>query len=178
MTTSKNFTKQQKLGFSEEQILASAQGPLDRNPLTIRCLNSTAHKHGDRKPSAYYYQDTGFYGCHGCSLHGFADDRDNKGALRPYLPLGIGKTSSPLGVVAIYSYSKTQRVVRYHPKSFRPQYHNGQKWVFGIGDGPWRPYHFHLINDQTQHIYIVEGEKDGNRLHQILPPYEVAITSR
>ena len=36
----------------------------------IRCINQTAHPHGDRHPSAAINLTFGRYTCHACDLHG------------------------------------------------------------------------------------------------------------
>lgn len=61
-------------GYSEQEIRARAVST-SSEPWKVRCLNTAAHKHEDKNPSAFYYSGSGWYGCNVCDLSGFATDR-------------------------------------------------------------------------------------------------------
>ena len=69
-----DYTKTNDCGFTEAEIRSRAVSTREK-PWKVRCLNRSAHNNDDKHPSAYYYQDTGWYGCHVCDTKGFATDR-------------------------------------------------------------------------------------------------------
>ena len=180
-------------GFTEAAIRSRATSTRT-NPWKVRCLNESGHEHGDRTPSAYYYADTGWYGCHACDASGFATDRlkttrkksmrqGNEPARQGYL------IPSDAELVATYDYKQfdgnhVHRVQRWEwyvnderKKSFRPQHRLADGgWVNGAGKEPWQPYNAHLVAE-AKHIFIAEGEKCADALNASLPQGSVALTS-
>lgn len=152
-----------KVGFTEAQILERAEGRLERGGfVAVRCLNETAHQHGDRHASAYYNTNIGWYGCRVCDLRGFASDRDRDDyAARhkryAYSNASIAhRTDSPQGKKYWQEISSRER----------------------DGEKP-KPYGFEQIDSLTRRVYVVEGEKCVDALQPHLnPKLEAVVTSK
>lgn len=156
MATYSNFKSNHKCGFTESEILdrkADRQGN-DPNKIQVHCPGSD-HANGDRNPSATYFTTTGYLYCHSCGLQGFANDRDTNGGHWDY---GNGYTKS--------RFQKGDR------KSFKTTKPKGQPKP--------PPYGINLLNQDTESIYIVEGEKCTDTLNDSLDRAghkAIAITS-
>ena len=126
-----------KVGYTEAEIRARAVST-DSHVWRIHCLNATAHQHADRNPSAYYFTESGYYGCHVCGLNGYANDRNRADWTQPQKR----------------TYSNGVKVIR-EPKA------NGEKKIWQENTTarsyPF-PYSYELIHDDLNTIYIVEGE--------------------
>ena len=118
----------------------------------------------------------------------------NKSKSKP----GGGKSSDTLGkIVATYDYRAADgallfQVVRYDPKNFRqrkpkpgitdPRQNVGGDWAWSVKDEEKVPYRLPEIiaappsvpSDPTTFVYIVEGEKDVDRLSS--PPFNLIAT--
>ena len=152
-----------KVEYTEAQILSRSAGREDQGGfVAIRCLNDTAHSHGDRRASAYYNTNTGWYGCHVCDMRGFAQDRDRDDYhRRPKLY----RYSN--GSVAHRADSKASKK---HWQQISDRERQGEK--------P-KPYGFEQILPATSRIYIVEGEKCVDQLQPYLDPNrEAVVTSK
>ena len=124
-----------KVGYTEDQIRNRAASTAG-NCWTVRCLNGAAHKHDDKNPSAFYFPESGYYGCRVCNLKGFADDRDR--------PDWKGKETR--------TYSNGSVVHR--------DWDGSDKRIWQSNAQPTElPFHVETIHDGTKTIYIAEGEK-------------------
>ena len=152
-----------KVEYTEAQILSRSVGTEDRGGfVAIQCLNETAHSHGDRRASAYYNTNTGWYGCHVCDLRGFAQDRDRDDYHRR--PKRYDYSN---GSVAHRADSKNSKK---HWQQISERERQGEK--------P-KPYGFEQILPSTSRIYIVEGEKCVDKLQPYLDPkLEAVVTSK
>ena len=76
------------------------------------------------------------------------------------------RTGRPLGrIVATYPYGAGRRVVRYEPKTFRPQHLAEGCWRTGRGPDPWPLYRQgELPDDRSVAVHVTEGEKDADAL--------------
>jgi len=127
------------------------------------------HANGDARPSlsvAYNGTDVGLY-CHvGCS---FKDIMDAIG-LKP-----MDATDKERREVRRYPYLSTEgeilfAKVRYEPKDFRIEHPDGNGWEKSIGDAPKVLYHLPEVKAAIasgEMIYVVEGEKDADRLAEL-----------
>lgn len=79
--------------------------------------------------------------------------------------------------VAVYDYRTTDdtlayQVVRYEPKTFRQRRPNlaGDGWIWDLDQIPRIPYRhpqLEIACEDGQTVWIVEGEKDADRLHEL-----------
>tara|TARA_Y100000310_G_scaffold90553_1_gene87873 strand:- start:24 stop:2033 length:2010 start_codon:yes stop_codon:yes gene_type:complete len=73
-------------------------------------------------------------------------------------------------IVATYDYKDEDghilfQVVRYEPKTFKQRHKNGSgQWTWNMEDIRRVPYHLPEILEHTGTIYLVEGEKDADKL--------------
>lgn len=134
--TDTNFKRQNqyKCGFTEQEILARKAKIQSSNDsaILIHCPNGQAHKDDDHNPSAYYFQSSGWLGCHACDLKGFANDRDS----------------------ATYVYSNGDKKHRKRTDNSKDQYRTES-----FSEEKPLPYGAERIGRQTNLLYIVEGEK-------------------
>lgn len=145
----------------------------------------------DVHPSARWNPDKAVWRCDACEAGGGAFDLaglldvdvdrarpvDYHGRLSARLsvtPSSATATTSPAReerlrmpsrVVAVYAYGDELRVLRYEPKSFRPQHLVDGTWVVGRGPDPWPLYRQeHIPNDHDFWVHITEGERDADTL--------------
>ena len=191
-------------GFTEDEIRArstSTQGSVWK----VHCLNGAGHKHDDKHPSAFYYPETGYYGCNVCDLRGFASDRTNIGQQKrvdgrrqagsdrrrkEFRPSRIPEDAT---LTATHGYkrldgSTVHRVRRYDwvenmrdgttqaRKEYLPQHLVDGVWKIGIGDVDWQPYNAYAISN-AKAVYVVEGEKCADALREVAPGGTAVITS-
>lgn len=145
----------------------------------------------DAHPSARWNAEHGVWHCDACQAGGgayqLADllgvDRDrwpDRSPERPYPRPGpvrlrpVADESSPVKPapgpgpgqnVAVYPYGDGRRVLRYEPKTFRPEHLVGGQWRRGKGPDPWPLYRQdELPDDRTGAVHVTEGEKDADTL--------------
>ncbi len=76
-----------------------------------------------------------------------------------------GPGQPPRRVVATYPYGSGRRVVRYEPKTFRPQHLVDGRWQTGRGPDAWPLYREDgLPDDRSVAVHVTEGEKDADAL--------------
>lgn len=127
---------------------------------------------GDHRHGSFHVSERGYY-CHACGAKG--------GLYKLAKHLGIsqsqnGRTASKLGeVVATYDYQGADgrllfQVLRYQPKTFRQRRPDGAGgWAWNLNGVQRVLYRLPelLAADPTTPVYIVEGEKDADRLHSL-----------
>ena len=128
------------------------------------------HDGGDRKPSLHLTSDSRGVAltCHvGCSVEQITE------------AIGLSKRDlfnepAERREVARYVYSRQGRPlfakVRFEPKEFTIIHPNGSGWVKGIGDSPKVLYRIDEVQaavDRGEPVYVVEGEKDADRLWEL-----------
>lgn len=69
--------KYDRLDWTEAEIIARSVGNPVNGRYKVRCLNHAAHYRGDQRPSAYYYDASGYYACNkgSCGIEGIAKDK-------------------------------------------------------------------------------------------------------
>ena len=191
MSDDQNY-KRNSCGFSEPEIRAKAASTQGKT-WVVHCLNLSAHKHADKHPSAFYYPETGWYGCNVCELKGFASDRFKKDKVKR-IPNTNGQTWAE---TAVYQYVRTDGTIQHRirrleadaviesdiypdkitkQKKFVAENCQGGFWDRGKGTVSWQPYQSHRV-DSSKRVWIVEGEKCADELQAVLPDDEVATTS-
>lgn len=151
--------------------------------------------HADRHPSARWHMDKQVWRCDACGAAGGAIDlarllglplggpspqRGGFPSPQPPPHLGSSLRSSPDGegelvragggagpgrIVATYPYGERRRVVRYEPKTFRPQHLVDGRWQPGRGPDAWPLYwQDGLPGDRSVAVHVTEGEKDADAL--------------
>lgn len=149
----------------------------------VHCPNAPAHRRGDATPSLSVKE--GSEGKTVLKCHGGCKTPEVVRALglemRDLSPRprqqsgedGPDRSDAARRVVATYNYTDeagatVYQVLRYEPKGFRQRRPDGRGgWLWSLGDT--RPVPFHLPDvlaaaSDGQVIYIVEGEKDADRL--------------
>ena len=191
-------------GFYEAEIRARAAST-SAQLWKVHCLNGSEHKHDDRNSSAFYYPETGWYGCNVCGLQGFAIDRQGvqqssarnqlsppnaKSRKLPYRPERIPKHAK---LTSTHDYkridgSTIHRTHRYdwieiskdgtrrEKKGYVPEHLATDSWVIGRGPTKWEPYNV-FAAAQAKVVYIVEGEKCADVLTRIVPENVAVLTS-
>ena len=191
-------------GFTEAEIEARAVSQSTK-VWKVRCLNGSAHKHDDSHPSAFFYVQTGWYGCNVCGLQGIASDRlyaNQQKRVEGRRPAGAGKRRKDFRpsripehatLTATHGYkrvdgSTVHRVRRYDwvetlsdgttqdRKEYVPQHLVDGVWKIGIGDLDWQPYNAFAISN-AKVVYLVEGEKCADALDEVAPGGTAVITS-
>jgi Zinc-binding domain of primase-helicase len=164
------------------EILSSVGG-IDRAILDRR--NHACPRCGGRDRFRMIDEDKGALFCNQCFNEKNGDgiaavqwmlDCDFKEALRQvaeYLGIDSKPTKKPFGeIVATYDYCDYDgailfQVVRMEPKGFRQRKPVGSGWswsVKGVKQVPYRFDHLVQVSDIDRTVYIVEGEKDVDRL--------------
>jgi hypothetical protein len=127
--------------------------------------------HDDHTPSWVGNRHTGKWKCFGCGAHGNA----SQFAERVGEPLRAEQKKRTGNIVATYPYHDEHgkllsEVVRYSPKGFvqrKPDGKGGWDWnLHGTGRVPYRLPEV-LAADPAEWVYIVEGEKDSDRLRKL-----------
>lgn len=191
-------------GFYEAEIRARAAST-SAQLWKVHCLNGSEHKHDDRNSSAFYYPESGWYGCNVCGLQGFAIDRQGlqpdsvlnglsgtkeDSRHRPFRPERIPKHAK---LTSTHDYkridgSTIHRTSRYdwievgkdgtrrEEKGYIPEHLATDRWVVGRGPETWEPYNV-FAAEQAKVVYIVEGEKCADVFSRIVPKNVAVLTS-
>ena len=191
-------------GFYEAEIRARAAST-SAKLWKVHCLNGSEHKHDDRNSSAFYYPESGWYGCNVCGLQGFAIDRqglqqdsatnglsspNEDSRHRPYRPERIPKHAK---LTSTHEYKRidgstihrTRRYdwievgkdgIRREEKAYIPEHLATDRWVVGRGPDTWEPYNA-FVAGQAKVVYIVEGEKCADVFSRIVPINVAVLTS-
>ena len=203
MSDTSNYRGQPPIsvGYTQAEIEARA---VSKSPQLwkVRCLNGSDHKNDDSHPSAFYYPDTGWYGCNVCGKQGIASDRlysaqkqkvngqqpQRSGSeQKEFLPDRIPPAAK---LTATYLYRRTtgrsiHRVRRYdwvddatgrQRKEYLPQHFVKGEWKHGTGRTHWQPYNADEVASASV-VYVVEGEKCADTLGKVATEGTVVITS-
>ena len=133
--------------------------------VVFSCLNPAGHQHGDAHPSARWNPGKGVYCCDACGIGGH--ETELAGLLGISKPAKAGREP-----VATYDYRDDNglllyQTVRFEPKDFRQRRPlPGGDWEWKLNGVPRVPYRLPelLAAADTEPIYVVEGEKDADRL--------------